>query len=368
MPKKKATRKKCIPPGRRTPVPGRPDRDRRVRQHDRIARVLGVLNLIQSRARWGARAIANELGVSERTVYRDLEVLEFAGVPWYFDETELCYRLRSDIRFPTLSLTDDEALGQAVATALSKAPNLAAGPGAAPTTRKLAAKSSEQTQQLLADGGRLIEVFSLQLADHSKHLDAAKTVQFAVLQQKKLAGTYGSPYEPKPRKLVLHPYRLCLIKAAWYIVGRIECEQATKSLRVARFKTLRMLDESANVPEDFDLREFLGNAWAVYRGDTTYQVQLHFTPEAARVVTETIWHHTQQVRRHRDGSATLRLEVDGLEEVLHWLLSWAGRVRVEEPEELRELYLHTLRDAVERQAASDRPEKLSDFRTPTLGH
>ena len=112
---KKASRNKSVPPGRTTPVPARPDRDRRVRQHDRIARVLGVLNLIQSRGRWNANAIADELAVSERTVYRDLEVLEFAGVPWYFDESENCYRLRSDIRFPTLTLTDDEVLGQAMA-------------------------------------------------------------------------------------------------------------------------------------------------------------------------------------------------------------------------------------------------------------
>ncbi|MCA9234565.1 MAG: helix-turn-helix domain-containing protein, partial [Planctomycetales bacterium] len=63
------------------PAATRSDRDRRVRQHDRIARVLNILNLIQSRGRWNAQAIAEELGCSQRTVYRDLQVLEFAGVP-----------------------------------------------------------------------------------------------------------------------------------------------------------------------------------------------------------------------------------------------------------------------------------------------
>lgn len=360
MAKKKTAKDKSIPPGRTTKVPGRPDRDRRVRQHDRIARVLGVLNLIQSRGRWNAKAIADELSVSERTIFRDLEVLEFSGVPWYFDETELCYRLRSDIRFPTLVLSDDEVLGQAVATALSKVANLAGGPGAAPTTRKLAAKSTAQTQQLLADAGRLIEVFSLQLADHSKHQEAIKTTQLALLQRKRLAGVYDSPHESKPRKLIVHPYRLCLIKAAWYVVGRIEGESATKTLRVARFKTLRMLEEAADVPEGFDLREFLGNSWAVYRGEQSYQVRLLFTPEAARLVTETVWHHTQRVQPHHDGSATLCFEVDGLQEILHWLLSWAGRVRVKEPEELRILLLESLQQAVSMNATKFPSYKPSD--------
>lgn len=52
----------------------RPDRDRRVNQAERLRRVLGVLQLLQSKGRYNARAIAQELGCSERTVYRDLEV------------------------------------------------------------------------------------------------------------------------------------------------------------------------------------------------------------------------------------------------------------------------------------------------------
>jgi hypothetical protein len=39
-----------------------------------------------------------------------------------------------------------------------------------------------------------------------------------------------------------------------------------------------------------------------------------------------------------DKNDTLCFEIDGLQEILHWLLSWAGRVRVKEPEELRELF------------------------------
>ena len=339
-----------IPPGRTTPVPGRADRDRRVRQHERIARVLKVLNLIQSRGRWNVRAISQELECSERTVYRDLEVLEFVGVPWYFDETDQCYRVRPDFRFPTLGLTEEETLGQAVATVLTRAPGLDAGGSASPTTRKLAATSKEEIQQVLADAMQLVEVFDLKLADHSGHHEAIKTAQFALLKGRKITGTYESPYEQQSQRLTLHPYRLCLVKNAWYLVGHLEGETIPKSLRVARFNTLRMLDEPANVPAAFDLREYFGNAWAVYRGEESYQVKLRFTPEAAKIVTETIWHHTQQISKHRDGSVTLEFTVDGLNEILHWLLSWAGRVKVLAPSQLEELYLKTLADAISLQA------------------
>lgn len=47
----------------------RTDADRRVRQSDRLARVLRVLQLIQSPGPWTAQSIAKELECSERTIY-----------------------------------------------------------------------------------------------------------------------------------------------------------------------------------------------------------------------------------------------------------------------------------------------------------
>jgi predicted DNA-binding transcriptional regulator YafY len=284
----KGTNRQAKKTGKGYPITTRPDRDRRLRQAARVGRILSVLNLIQSRGRWTARAIAQELESSERTVYRDLQVLEFAGIPWYRDPSDHTIRVRPDFRFPVLMLTDDELLGQAVATALTKAPGLNVTPGAAPTTRKLAATSNEQAQQLLEDASRLIEVLDLKIADHSRHHDALRTVQSALLRQRQLTGHYESPYEPAPVKLRMHPFRLCLIKNAWYVIGRPVDESEPRTYRVARFKSLRMLEEKAEIPQDFDLRAYFGNAWSVYRGDQSYDVEIWFTPQAARVVTETV--------------------------------------------------------------------------------
>ncbi|MCA8988387.1 MAG: WYL domain-containing protein [Planctomycetaceae bacterium] len=310
-----------------------------------MARVLSVLNLIQSRGRYNAKAIAEELEVSERTVFRDLEVLEFSGVPWFFDEHDQCYRVRPDFRFPTLTLTEEEALGQALATTLTKAPGLNVGSGAEPTTRKLAATSPEEIKEILADTAEIMQVFDLKLVDHSRADTTIKTVQLALLEGKQLTGIYQSPYEETSVKLVIHPYRLCLIKRAWYVIGHLEGEIEAKTLRVARFKTLRMLDQLAQVPENFDLRQHFGNAWAVYRGETRYDIELQFSSEAAPVVTETEWHHTQLVKKHRDGTITMTFTVDGLEEILRWILTWTGQVTIIKPDELRRKMVDALHQA-----------------------
>jgi len=348
MPKKRHVKKTVKKSSEREQsIPKRPDRDRRVRQHERMARVLKVLELIQSRGRWNAKAIADELDCSERTVYRDLDVLEFAGVPWHYDEADQCYRVRPDYRFPVFGLTEEEALGQALATALTKSPGLDVGTGAAPTTRKLQVSSPEGIKEILADAAELISVLDLKLADHSKHRETLKTIQFALLEGRQVTGLYESPYEPEPARLRLHPYRLCLIKNAWYIIARQDDLEQPKTYRVARFKTLRMLDQPADVPDDFDIKAYFGNAWAVFRGDKTYDVEIWFTPETAKVVTETVWHHTQKAKPEKDGGVTLTFRVDGLEEITNWVLSWAGRAKVVKPAELRERVLKKLQAALE---------------------
>lgn len=78
----------------------RSDAERRVRQSDRLARVLRVLQLIQGTGPWTAQSIAVELQCSERTVYRDLQTLSAAGVPWYFDDFNQSYRIREGYKGP----------------------------------------------------------------------------------------------------------------------------------------------------------------------------------------------------------------------------------------------------------------------------
>jgi predicted DNA-binding transcriptional regulator YafY len=234
--------------------PRRSESDRRLRQAGRFARILRVLELIQGRARYDIKELARELECSERTVFRDLNVLELAGVPWYHDESERCYRVRPDFRFPTVNLTDDELIGQATATAIASAPNLNISLGATPSTRKISASARDQAAQFLSDALQITSVLDLKLADHSQHHEIIRTAQWALIRRNQLAGTYASPYESKPKRLTLHPYRLCLVKQAWYLIARPHDAAQPRTFRIPRFKSLRSLDLPAAVPTDFDVK------------------------------------------------------------------------------------------------------------------
>ncbi len=321
----------------------RSDRDRRVRQADRVGRILTVLRLIQSNGQWNAEAIAREIRVTERTVYRDLKALEFAGVPWFYNSEQQSYRVRSDFRFSVPNLTENEVIGQAVAAAITNAPGLNAAGNARPTTQKIAAASNEATKQLLADVDQVVSVLGLQLADHSRHLGIIQTAQQALIRKRKVKGVYSSPYEAQPIELRLVPFRLCLVKNAWYLIARPVDADQPKTYRIARFDSLDVLDQPAVAPQNFDLSDYFGNAWAVFRGSKTFDIRLQFLPSVARIVTETQWHPTQQAEPKKDGSFTLTFRIDGLEEICNWLLGWSGSVKVLAPKALRVMVAEKLK-------------------------
>lgn len=86
----------------------RSDADRRVRQCERLSRLLRLLHLIMGKGRWDADTLAQEMECSRRTIYRMLQTLSLAGVPWYFDESSRAYRVRSGFKFSDLEEKADK--------------------------------------------------------------------------------------------------------------------------------------------------------------------------------------------------------------------------------------------------------------------
>jgi predicted DNA-binding transcriptional regulator YafY len=78
--------------------------------YSRIHRLLKILTLIQGGSGWTTRRLAQECGTTERTIYRDLNMLGSAGIPYFFDRQKNSYTIRRDFFMPPVQMTLEEVL------------------------------------------------------------------------------------------------------------------------------------------------------------------------------------------------------------------------------------------------------------------
>jgi predicted DNA-binding transcriptional regulator YafY len=106
----------------------------------RADRLVSMLMLLQSRGRVAAPELARALGVSVRTVYRDMDALSAAGIPVYAERgAEGGCRLVEDYRTDLTGLNEDEARALFMLTAPSPLDSLGVGQKMRSALHKLAA-------------------------------------------------------------------------------------------------------------------------------------------------------------------------------------------------------------------------------------
>lgn len=226
------------------------------------SRLLSVLLLLQSRGRLSAQAIAEELGVSVRTAYRDLTRLQAAGVPVYAEPGRGGgYQLLDGYRTRLTGMSEGEARALFFAGLPGPAADLGlAGEVAAARLKLLAALPTG----LREEATQTAAVFHLDAPgwyrgpEQTPHLPLLVD---AVLTRRAVDARYRRWRAPQEVDRRLRPYGLVLKSGTWYLVAATEKGVAT--YRVAHVLDAVLSDEVFDRPGDFDL----GTYWTSYLDD-----------------------------------------------------------------------------------------------------
>lgn len=305
--------------------------------YSRIHRLLRILTLIQGEAGWSAPRLAEACGVTVRTIYRDMKILEGAGIPYFHDERRRGYAVRRDFFMPPVQLSLDESLALiALAEHIGGREQIPLTRPAARAITKVRGALPPALREQLADVDRHINIQLARAGPHEGIEDVYEAVRAAIARRRALRCRYES-LDRSPAKanevFRFDPYALLFCERAWYAVGFHHGRGEVRKLKLNRFA---MIDDTADrydLPADFSIDEYLGNAWRMMRG-RPYKVELRFDPDFADTISETHWHRTQEIDWLDDGAIRFRCAVDGLDEIVWWVLSMGPHCRVIRPRAL----------------------------------
>lgn len=323
--------------------------DRSSGKHDRLARFYRVLRYLAAHPEGvTVDAVAGFVGMSRRTVYRDLRALEGEiGIPIWSEGGR--WGIVEGAFLPPLRLTLDEALAFFLAARLMAQFADRHEPDIGAAFQKLAEILPPVVARHLE---RTIDVMASRPPDErlTRHLRllARAWAEQRVVELTYDAATY-SPGRP-PRRSRVHPY---LVEAsattrALYLIGFDESREAVRTFKLQRILDIGVTPDRFEPPDPRIVQESLGRAWGVITDQEEVDVVLRFDAAIASLVTETTWHPTEQVSREPDGTVLWRAVVPGTIEIRRWILSWGSQVEVVAPPELRDEVAATYRAAAAR--------------------
>ncbi|MCY1144617.1 WYL domain-containing protein [Actinoplanes sp. Pm04-4] len=315
----------------------------------RADRLLSLLLLLQTRGRMTAQGLADELEVSVRTVYRDIESLGAAGVPVYADRGPAGgYQLLDGYRTRLTGLTSDEAGTIFLAGMPGPAAELGLGSVLAAAQLKLRASLPGE----LADrADRVRERFHLDAPGWfraGEPVPYLSTVADAVWSGRRIEMRYRRWKAPREVTRTLHPLGIVLKAGRWYLVAATDTR--TTAYRVSNILDAELLDEPASRPEGFELAAFW-DEWteryerSVYTGTATVRMTAAaldrmafvFPPEMSRVA------RAEAGDPDEAGWLVTRVPIESVRHGHIELLKLGADAEVLDPPELRAAFAETAR-------------------------
>lgn len=309
-------------------------------------RLISVIMLLQSRGTLKANELADELGVSERTVHRYMGMLDDLGIPIYSERGPYGgFSLVRGYKLPPLIFTPEEATALYLGAELVKDVWGASYRDAiVAATAKLDNVLPDPLLDEVQQVQRQLVVTGWLRRDYGPWEPILDDLRRSVARRRQVSLVYHS-FRQQVTRRVVDPYALALQWGNWYLVGHCHLRGDLRTFRVDRIEEVEGTGATFQVPATFVARDYLLQM-AQERPTSYYQVSVRFEPDVAHIVRERR-EEWQRLQEHDDGSVTLSFDAADLAWPCRWVLTYQDRATVLGPPEL----VRMVRDAARAIAA-----------------
>jgi len=302
-----------------------------------LERMLRIHQAIQAGKYPNATALAGELEVSTKSIYRDIDFMrDRLELPIEFAVARNGFHYTQDVgSLPTLQITEGELFALLVAEkSLQQYRGTTFEKPLRSAFKKMAAALPDTISLNLADWEQTIS-FRTSI-EPILNLEIFDALAQATAQRKQLELTYRKPGRKETEPRVVDPYHLANINGEWFLFAHCHLRNDIRTFVPGRILEAKPTGQAFVRPHRFSLDKRLRDSFGVLTGSGEFDVLIRFDELAADYIREKRWHPSQQLTELEDGGVQLRLKLSSLAEIQRWILSWGGRATVLAPVELAE--------------------------------
>lgn len=201
-----------------------------------------------------ARALAEALAVSERTIYRDVQDLSLSGVP-ITGEAGAGYRLMRGFHMPPLMFNEEELAALLLGARMVRVwTDKGLARAANQAMQKIENVIPEHLKPELAREELLVPDFSIS-PEVSAHI---ATLREAIKQQRKVHFDYIRQDGAHSRRCI-HPLGLVYWGKVWTLVAWCELRDAFRHFRLDRIQTAQALEQRFDALPGRTIQDFLNS-------------------------------------------------------------------------------------------------------------
>ena len=290
---------------------------------NRIDRLFATLLLLQSKKRVRAEDLAQQFGISKRTIYRDVAALTEMGVP-IVSLPGAGYEMMPGFYLPPLLLTPDEAgalfLGAQMLIRQAEGSVVDAVEGA---LEKITAVLPTPTRRT-AD--RLTEIIRFIKPVGKFNLDAPHLhrLQRAILEKRLVQIQYHSYSGNETTERTVELHQLFYASGVWYFNGYCRLRKAVREFRLDRVDRLGLLEEG------------FGKRPLATKVPIAITVKIRFDADIVRWVRER-QHYGFVKEKTSPNGTVMTYTTHALSEIIPWIRGWGSAAEPLSPPELRRL-------------------------------
>lgn len=314
---------------------------------ERLIRLLRIIILIQAYPGISAKILAEKCETTERTIYRDLEVLSGAQIPITSSGYGKGYSYLGDFSIFPLNWSDEEAIAFGMLQKITEQSSQLIPKSFYSAYEKVMATHHKEKKDLHNTLQKMVSIIQLGTpAFQQQKNNFLYPVIEAILETHSIDIIYHTQSRNVETKRTIDPYYLIPRDNQFYLIAY--CHDA-KDIRT--FKLSRLLDvkETSLVysKNDFNIDEHFNQTWSIIQGNQSIDFKVRFHKNIARYIKEEELFVKPKLTEEKDGSLLFEVTLNDDTEFLQWLMKYGPNAEIIAPVSYRDKMKQTLNEWLE---------------------